>query len=638
MDLFENLQTKKENKQLSDKDLATIMLANKEIDNFEGTSKPMKYSNKQDNVKKAYNFLLDVVYDGDINALNKDIDKTETNIKKSHEFENLQTKKENKPIASLPVTNSASLNIYDISYGIEDELLVGYDEDSAEWVKINYTDEDAYPYFDFNGERYSTDLFMKNEALGIKTEVRKALSVSEYNKLKIALNKNNSMKGNFILHPGQIREISDYKMSLSIYGAFRNKEHSQRSQYIYNRNTNIKNDEATRDGVGIKLYEVFINLIDESIKFSDINSYYVDGYIRSYQDYLLNNDVIKNGEIDIESLSQSIINVAKNSKKDLEAVLRSKNFIYNLTGKRKTQNPESDKYNLNLESKKLNEDFDPSMPSWLARAIKMQNTNTGKHKDYNFQMALDTMKWTVEKFPEKGKLADIGDNEYIALLIDKSGDEHKGEYIVYFPAAYIGNNETIYINGRNRRIDSMSLRSLAPYVKEYAHSIDSTNSKKKLIQKRNDRYNAQSNSIDRQNNSDYYTSNSTYLDKSGYIVDPKKYQRLLAQNNSHKFQERLEDLYVVLSDLRTKLKDYSSQDDFIPDPSVSKYRRPKFNNFTKAMSYYDNAVGAYASACEELNNIMSGKKSNWNKEAFEYFENYVKESEKYVVSCLDSIK
>lgn len=667
-------------------------------------------------------------------------------------------------------------------------------------------------------------------------EDRDNLSVSEYNKLKVALNKHNSMKGNFILHPGEVRKEKDgYNLQIAIYGAFKNQEHSYNSRYVYRRDNDVKNDEATRDGVGVQLYFVYINLIDESIKTSNVDRYYINKYVARYQKYLTDNDIIKNGEMDIDALTDSIVSTAENSKKDLEDALRSKNFIYNLTGNRKVQPSDSTNYNLNLENEALlkeayskdipneildmiknssrvrdafikigldpskmiidkvdkfhkhnpnyipieiyeydlkdgysssaysshggtgisignidinrntghyftpgihvsktsvigmyeiditkniendaiigdkielrainkndsknqyldrnkpddvltdksgyytagnfkseygkkwlkqrrdvmqksvtstneallKEDFDPSMPSWLARAIKMKNTNSMGHKDYSYNIPFDTMKWTVEQFPEKGKLGDIGNGEYIALLIDASGDEHKGDYIVYFPAAYIGNNETIYINGRNRRIDSMSLKSLAPYVKEYAHAIDTSDSVKNVKQIQMDRANAKSGSIDRIDKEDRYRyAYATKFDKSGYIVDPNKYVKLLAQIHQQDYANRLEDLYVVLTDVKNKIKDFISADDFLPDAkddasAYTVYSKSKSRYFDQINKSYNDAISNYKHALGELDNISKSKNADWsNTPAYVEFNKYVKRSEESTVKVLDII-
>ena len=123
-----------------------------------------------------------------------------------------------------------------------------------------------------------------------------------------------------------------------------------------------------------------------------MDRYYVNRYVARYQNYLMDNEIIKDGEMDVESLTDSIVSTAENSKKDLEDVLRSKNFIYNLIGKRKVQPSDSTEYNLNLENESLlKEDFDPSMPSWLARAIKMKNTNSMGHNELHYAIRYNEM-------------------------------------------------------------------------------------------------------------------------------------------------------------------------------------------------------------------------------------------------------
>ena len=229
----------------------------------------------------------------------------------------------------------------------------------------------------------------------IMKEDRDNLSVSEYNKLKMALNKHNSMKGNFILHPGEVKKSKDsYKLEIAIYGAFKNQEHSYDSRYVYRRDNNVKNDEATRDGVGVQLYFVYINLIDESIKTSSVDRYYINRYVARYQKYLMDNEIIKDGEMDVESLTNSIVSTAENSKKDLEDVLRSKNFIYNLIGKRKVQPSDSTKYNLNLENESLlKEAYSKDIPDEILDMIK----DSSRVRNAFIEIGLDPSKMIIDK-------------------------------------------------------------------------------------------------------------------------------------------------------------------------------------------------------------------------------------------------
>ena len=49
------------------------------------------------------------------------------------------------PIAVYTISNTLSVNIYRIQYGIDDEVLAGQDSDRSEWCKIHYDEE--HPYF-----------------------------------------------------------------------------------------------------------------------------------------------------------------------------------------------------------------------------------------------------------------------------------------------------------------------------------------------------------------------------------------------------------------------------------------------------------------------------------------------------------
>lgn len=512
------------------------------------------------------------------------------------------------------------------------------DETGEGYVDIEFPNGETLDYVSSSHIKYN----IEESAVLKEAHWGRPLTVSEYNKLKIALNKHNSMKGNFILHPGEVKKPKDsYKLEIAIYGAFKNQEHSYDSRYVYGRDNNVKNDEATRDGVGVQLYFVYINLFDESIKTSSVDRYYINRYVARYQKYLTDNEIIKDGEMDVESLTDSIISTAENSKKDLEDALRSKNFIYNLIGKRKVQPPDSTKYNLNLENESLlKEDFDSSIPSWLARAIKMHNMSYAPgHNDLKYNVPLDSMKWVIDDFPTTGKLNNIGNDEIIALLIDKSGDKHNGDYIVYVPTIGIGGQETIQINGRYRNISNMSLKALAPYVAAYAHTVDLSSSLDDLKMKRNDRMINRQGTIDRASDDEIRYERGVY-DKSGYLVDPTKYKKLLAQLHANDYSNRLEDLYIVLSDVKNKIKEFISSDDFLSDAKDNKplYSTSKSDYFKDINSYYKDAITNYKYALGELEAIKSAgtAKNAWdNTPAYDSFNNYVKQSEKYTVDVLN---
>lgn len=447
------------------------------------------------------------------------------------------------------------------------------------------------------------------------------LSPAEFNKLKIALNKHNTLRNVFVLsavNNQRSHKSNNYILALGIYGKFKA----------------VSSYSSIKNGAGTLLYEVYVNLIDESIEFSDFrDSYYIKNYIGS---------AVKQNELagaDPDTLYNNILDIVENSKKDLEEVLRSKNFIYNLTGR--TPYHKDNEYNLDLdESIKLTEDFDPSMPNWLMRAIKINNQNSNmSHKDFAYNYELDKLKWTVDDVPEKGKLSQYTDKDYLyAVLIDKSGDKYAGNYIVYAPSLYIGNDETIEVNGRNRRIDSMSMKALAPYIKEIAYTqLDNS----ELRQKQSDRYDSQKDTINR-----YDLGTKPYnkdIDKSGYIIDPNKYTKLLAKLHLTDYSNRLSDLYVVLSNVKSKIKDFINADDFLPDAKSadSKYSvdySASARDFQSIYGDYTRAIENYKYAMEELDNIEKEKENYWgDTPAFETFNKYVNNSEAYCAKVITKL-
>lgn len=51
-------------------------------------------------------------------------------------------------IGSYVVSNNTSINVYEIKYGIDDSVVVGYNNDSdVEECVIHYEDDEAYFYF-----------------------------------------------------------------------------------------------------------------------------------------------------------------------------------------------------------------------------------------------------------------------------------------------------------------------------------------------------------------------------------------------------------------------------------------------------------------------------------------------------------
>lgn len=442
------------------------------------------------------------------------------------------------------------------------------------------------------------------------------LNPSEFNKLKIALNKHNVLKNILVL--SAISNPRDYKSNnyttiIDVYGKFKE----------------IDSYRSTDEGSGEKLYSIKINLINDKIEFLDS---YNDSYIKKYIEYATKIDAYAGADPD--QLYNTLMQVIEDSKKDIEEVLKSKNFIYNLTKHVKPHRSED--YTLDLdESTNLTEDFDPSMPNWLMRAIRINNQQYGR-EDAKYNYALDTLKWNNDTIPDKGKLDQYFDNGYIvAVLIDRSGDEHNDDYIVYAPSLYINNGATITINGRNRRIDSMSMKALTPYIKDIAIA-DRNNSA--IQQKQRDRKDAKSGSIDRINPNDEYRYNQD-IDKSGYIVDPNKYTKLLAQVHQEDYNNRLEDLYVVLSGVKDSIKEFTNRDDFLPDAKGTSIYDSKFERFNSIASSYKSAIYDYNYALKELDNISNAKNTEWSSTpAFKEFEKYINAAEENCAKVLTLIE
>lgn len=48
-----------------------------------------------------------------------------------------------KIIASYGLCNTASVNVYDVRYGIEDEVLAGINDQEPEWCQIDYNEDEC---------------------------------------------------------------------------------------------------------------------------------------------------------------------------------------------------------------------------------------------------------------------------------------------------------------------------------------------------------------------------------------------------------------------------------------------------------------------------------------------------------------
>lgn len=462
------------------------------------------------------------------------------------------------------------------------------------------------------------------ETKEIKTEAM--FPIKSYNMIKEVLNKNNPIKNILRLTldaPGNVNE-NNYIIRLQVRVA----NYADELSAYHNGN---------RAGLGRYLYVITINMIDETVSFKDdINEYELKAMCER---------AAKTSSYSADELYTTIVNVAETSKKDVEKLILSKNFIYNLSGQKGGSSYSND-YTIHLKDDDVSdtqtEDFSESMPKWLKMAIKQYNTSRGT-KGYRTGMndlPLDTAEFEKGVFPKSGKLPDDKIN---FLLIDGSGEEKRGDYFVYAPSLGIGVNDKILVNGRNRDISSMSIRALEPYVVDYVtlpREILDVNK-----EKHKDRVDAQSGTVDRVSADDVwrYGRNSNNIDKSGYIVDPEKYKRKLAALHADDYSNRLEDLYVVLTGVRAEFKKYLKSDDFLPQikkGTDGKYVSMFGDNhakFERLYKSYTSAVGYYREATDCLDKIEA-QTDTWGKTAYEQFDKNIKSAESKIAEVLSALK
>lgn len=563
------------------------------------------------------------------------------------------TKEEISKLRKEIVLNSLYTKDYENSFGIDphkvqdffdsfveyiwQDVIEGFEDDEktsvldAEFKKHDNTEE----IYDYYAYMFDTPPFTISDNTENLEEARQ-LSPSEFKRFKAVLNKHNPLKNIFVLHTGSpARNNDDYTLRLPIYGAF--KEYESKSDY--------RGTAAANDGIGCQLFYININLLDSSIEIDDkwVDTYYLSRYINQVKN---NSQDSAMKDIDAETVLNNIKTAVEQAKPELEKLVANKSFTYNLTGKAKKGKANDYDLSLGESLSKLKEDFDPSMPNWLMRAIKLLNTNRsyGGHKDFIFDISLDTAKWTVDKLPDKGTFATVTKNKIFALLLNAYGaDSDKKKYIVYSPGLNLGYDETIIINNRERRINTMSLKALAPYVVEYAYIPDADLEYSKVKDKRKDRANAKSGSVDRVNRAEYdrlYWDGDKF-DKSGYIVDPDKYTTKLAAIKSDNYVQRAQDLYTVLTDLYDKVINQPRNN--VPKPDTSKYVSPFGEHperFSKIYKYYTTAVGNYQEAMKAIQAIKDEKAvSTWStKPAFKDFDNNIADAEKAIANAYNLLK
>ena len=448
---------------------------------------------------------------------------------------------------------------------------------------------------------------INKKSLKLKKE---AMSPDTYNQIVRALNKDNQYKDQFIF------TINASEMSKNTYRmAFYIKIAAVDDISDFDR-------ERAGIGAGKELYVVRINIIDETIEVDKAYGY-------RNEDEVIHKISLKTNIDDDEIKKMTELAI-----ENLQKLFNQKNFYYRMTNKRQRYNKWDGKYKLTGESK-LQEDFDPSMPNWLMKAVRLYWAQNGANNDSQSQRyPLDKAKWEITDSPKPGRLD--YKNDIIAVLIDKSGDRHEGEYMVYSPALNLGyDNNTIYINGRDRNIGSMSVKSLAPYIKQYAYVSNYDEIKDIVSQKRQQRADNRP-SVQRKQDMKYVDYHTTF-DKSGYPLNPEKYKRLLAQNNAEKYVAEVDKLYDKLIKIQNKLKQLSSNDDFIGDPKNKNHGN--FYKVSRAYKNYESAISNYNNALGQIEHIKNNTSEyDWLRTpAYKKFKEYLDEAYNYIDKCINEI-
>jgi hypothetical protein len=71
---------------------------------------------------------------------------------------------ERKPIGAYCLSNSTSLNVYEIDNGFSDKILVGINDEEPVWKDIHYDcdgSEESRPYFKYGEMKFYLDEFVR---------------------------------------------------------------------------------------------------------------------------------------------------------------------------------------------------------------------------------------------------------------------------------------------------------------------------------------------------------------------------------------------------------------------------------------------------------------------------------------------
>lgn len=237
---------------------------------------------------------------------------------------------------------------------------------------------------------------------------------------------------------------------------------------------------------------------------------------------------------------------------------------------------------LDLEADKreleLQEDFSPSFPKWLSKAIERDNIG-----DYLSRQGIDLNKaeFIETDPPVNGWDPKVKDPNLIKVFYLKTDNERYPHYQLYIPG-YYGDTKQFDLSGNYRGIQlkTYSMKQLANHAEAFGY-IDISNSKNTNFKLRKERRDVQAGDVNlkRDANKQYskrdivsypkdergftdwrnpilgdlkWVTNKGY-DKSGYKINKDKYKEILKKLKAENYQAAIEETLNKLEDYRSRL-------------------------------------------------------------------------------------
>ena len=330
---------------------------------------------------------------------------------------------------------------------------------------------------------------------------------------------------------------------------------------------------------------------------------------------------------------------------------------YDLSGGKVVIDPTyEEEFNVALESmkkKSLKEDYDPSIPEWVKKAIKSDIWRDHRRNAKLGRIAWDKAKYISDEVPTSNRDPRLKDPNRLNLFKFKNGSSdafYKGDFI-----------QDLWINWRP--ISKTPWKNIIPHIDEFGY-IDLTDSNNSNADVRSDRreikkdsvldpdspnYRGQGQYHHRSDRYDYKTGESwvdyewimtSGQDKSGYKLDPYRLQRKLDNIGFKEVSSRIESFYNQLESVRLQLINLLSSLD------VKNMTLAKNTNYTtnadvvsQTARYFSNAADTFRQIKTEVDKTVDDLKSGRISKAtadsqinytFKYlakdFRNYLKDA------------